>query len=464
MAADGKCLRIPPGPKGVPLIGQLLEFQRDPLAFLQQLATQYGGIARFHLGWRNCVQIGEPDLIQEVLVTNHRNFRKTGFLERARPVLGNGLVTAEGAFHLRQRRLIQPAFSKHRSEDYAGSIVDLAMHHGEQWCDGQSVDMFREMLHLTLKIVTRTLFSTSSELDIERIERALTTVLEHITWLLSPLARVCASLPIPANRRFRESLRVLDSIVFEMIAARRNSGDEQADVLSMLLRVRDPADGTGMSDNQIRDEVMTLFTAGHETVATALTWTWYALATHPEVYERLVEELDNVLGDRPPTAERVPSLVYVEMVFAEAMRLYPPVWAITRTAIEDCELGGFEVPAGSLVGMSQYVVHRDARFFPEPERFDPNRWTQEGRSSRPRYSYFPFGGGPRLCIGEPFAWLEGVLVLATLCQQWRPIVPVEHSAMFHPTITLRPRHGLPMKLVSRRNVARCQPAADCIDL
>ncbi|RPI82967.1 MAG: cytochrome P450, partial [Planctomycetaceae bacterium] len=303
---------------------------------------------------------------------------------------------------------------------------------------------------LTLAIVAKTLFSIDLEAHAAEIEAALTTVLEHFNRLLSPYRALLTRLPLPSTRRFHAAAAVLDRLVFRMIDDRRKSRQDVGDVLSMLLVAQDTeGDGAGMTDRQVRDEVMTLFTAGHETIATALGWTWYALSQNPAVEAEMLRELDCVLGGRTPTALDLPRLRYTEMVFAESMRLYPPVWAMTRRAVADYPVGGYVIPAGSSLGMSQFVMQRDPRFFPDPATFDPLRWTPAATADRPKYSYFPFGGGPRLCIGEIFARQEGILVLATLCQHWQASLVPTARIDFQPLITLRARHGLPM-IVSRR--------------
>ena len=448
--------RYPPGPKGKPFLGNLLEFRRDPLQFLVRLAREYGDVASFRIGSQKIVQISHPDLIKDVLVTNHRNFRKTGVLERARPVLGNGLVTADGEFHRRQRKLMQPALNRQRIASYGTVMTDCAARMSERWRHGETVDVFQEMLHLSLEIVTRALFNIDLESEADEIEKALTIVLEHFNHLLvRPHAKLFSKLPSPSNRRFQRAQEYLDDIVYRMINERRLSREDRGDVLSMLLLAQDEeGDGRGMSDQQIRDEVMTLLTAGHETVASALTWTWYCLSQNPDAEAALHGELDSVLEGRPPTTEDLPELTCTEMVFAETMRLFPPVWGITRRVIDDYEMDSYTIPAGTVIGMTQYVMHHDSRFYTDPYEFDLFRWSPEIRAQRPKYSYFPFGGGPRLCIGEPFAWVEGILAIATLAQHWQMQFVPGHRVTFQPLLTLRPKDGLPMALQRRQPIKR----------
>lgn len=441
---------IPPGPKGLPIIGSAFDLRRDPLGFLTMLARDFGDVALFRLGSRRIYQLNHPDYVREVLVTNNRAFVKTGLVLQARPILGRGLLTSEGDFHRRQRRLMQPALHPQRISGYGPVITEFAARLNETWQDGQSVDMFKEMLCVTLKIVARALFNTDVEREATGIEEALTIAIEHFNRLLSPRAGLRSRIPTPGNLRYKRAEQFLDQFVYRLIAERRAKPADHGDVLSMLLVAQDhEGDGSRMDDRQVRDEVMTLLAAGHETLATAMTWTWYLLSQNLDCEAALHDELRSVLNGRIPTTDDIASLPYTEMVFAESMRLYPPLWALSRRAVDDCVIGEFTIPAGATVGVSQYVMQRDSRFFPDPERFDPLRWTPEEQAKRPKYSYFPFGGGPRLCIGEPFAWQEGILLLATFAQRWRAELRPGHTVELHPLITLRPRGGLPMILRRR---------------
>jgi cytochrome P450 len=308
----------------------------------------------------------------------------------------------------------------------------------------------REMMRLTLAIAGKTLFDSDVEEEADEIGEALTTTLHEFNRMSLPFARLLARLPLPAKRRFREARERLDSTIYRMINERRASGEDRGDLLSMLIQARDEeGDGTGMTDKQLRDEAMTIFLAGHETTANALTWTWYLLSQHPEIEARFHAEVDDVLKGAPPAAEDFPRLRYTEMVLAEAMRLYPPAWVISRRALGDYQIDGYAIPARSILVMSQYVTHHDARFFPDPFRFDPERWRPEARESRPKFSYFPFGGGPRVCIGESFAWLEGALVLATIAQRFRMRLAPDQQVELRPIITLRPKYGMRMILEAR---------------
>jgi cytochrome P450 len=368
-------------------------------------------------------------------------------LERAKVLLGEGLLTSEGAFHTRQRRLVQPAFHRERLAAYAAAMVECASHTRDSWNSGAKYDIAREMNRLTLAIVARTLFSADVSSDADEIGAALTEVLGLFETVLMPFSEWLEKLPLPSVRRFERARDTLDRIIYGIIADRRRNPRDTGDLLSMLLMAQD--EGSGMDDKQVRDEALTLFLAGHETTANALTWTWYLLSENPAVERELHAELDRVLGRRLPGFDDLAALKYVEMVFAEAMRLYPPAWSIGRRNIEAYRVGDYELPPRSIVLMSPFVVHRDPRWFKEPERFDPSRFSPDAAAARPKFSYFPFGGGARVCIGERFAWMEGVLLLATLAQRWRLRLIPSHPVEMRALITLRPKNGMMMAVNER---------------
>jgi cytochrome P450 len=442
-----------PGPKTLWPGGQMLTFRRDPLGFLTRLARDYGDVARFRIGPQRAFLLSHPDLVRDLLVTHHERFHKGRALQRAKRLLGEGLLTSEGEFHRRQRRLAQPAFHRQRIGSYAATMVEYAERASGRWRDGQGVDVAQEMMRLTLAIVGKTLFDADVESEADEVGEALTEVMELFGYLMLPYSELLEHLPLPAPRRFRRARARLDSVIYRIIEDRRRSGADRGDLLSMLLlAVDEEGDRTGMTDEQLRDEVMTIFLAGHETTANLLSWAWLLLAENPGAERRLHEELDGVLaGGRAPSAEDVPALRYTEMVLAETMRLYPPAWTLGRLAIADHEAAGYHVPRGSLVLASQYVIHRDPRFFPDPERFDPERFTPEAKAARPQFAYFPFGGGARRCIGEGFAWTEAVLTLASLARRWRPRPLPGRPVRPQPLITLRPAPGgLPVRLERRK--------------
>jgi cytochrome P450 len=432
----------PPGPKNSPIVGNLYAFRKSPLDFLSKMAREYGDLVYFKVARQHMYLVNHPDYVREVLVNNQSNFIKSRALQRAKVLLGEGLLTSEGQQHLRQRRLVQPAFHRERLAGYAAAMSAGAVRWRDRWRAGSTLDISTEMPHLTLSIVAKTLFSADVESEASEIGEAMTTVLEMFRLLLMPFAEYLEKLPLPHIRRFEKARARLDATIYGLIRERRKSGVDTGDLLSMLLFAQD--EESGMTDEQVRDEALTLFLAGHETTANALTWTWYLLSQHPEIERRLHDEIDAVLGDRAPEFADVPQLRYAEMILAEALRLYPPAWAIGRKAKGGFELGGVEVPAESICILCPYLVHRDPRWFPEPEKFDPERWTPEARDARPKFSYFPFGGGARVCIGERFAWMEGVIVMAAIAQKWRlRLQPGQHAEPL-PLITLRVKNGLRM--------------------
>jgi cytochrome P450 len=440
----------PPGPKRSVPFGGLLAYRRGPLPYFQNLAKNYGDIAYFKIGPQEAYFLNHPDLIKDVLVTNNQSFTKGLVLQRAKRLLGEGLLTSEGDFHRRQRRLSQPAFHRQRIASYAQIMSDYASRMSERWVDGETLDMSEEMMRLTLAIVGKTLFDADVESDSGEVGEAMSVVMELFDTLTMPFFELLSKLPLPQLRRFDNARARLDRIIFRLIEDRRQGGLDHGDLLSMLLLAQDEeGDGGRMTDQQLRDEMITIFLAGHETTANALTWTWYLLSQHPEVEHKLHVELDRVLGGRTPSFADVAQLCYTEMVLAESMRLYPPAWAVGRLAAVDCEIGGYFVPKKSLVIVSQYVMHRDERYFKSPLTFNPERWTPEERESRPQFSYFPFGGGPRRCIGEGFAWMEGILLIATLAQRWNMRLVPHHPVALKPLITLRPKYGMRMMMTTR---------------
>lgn len=440
----------PRGPKNLPVLGNLASFRARPIEFLMSTAREYGDLPYFRLGPYHAYLINHPDFVREILVTNQANFTKSRALQRARILLGHGLLTSEGTFHLRQRRLVQPAFHRERLAGYAAVMSEYAVRVRDRWKAGSTLDISGEMMHLTLAVVGKTLFSADVESEAPEIGQALTTVLKMFRMLMMPFSEYLEKLPLPSIRRFEKARDRLDQTIYGLIRERRKSGEDAGDLLSMLLLAQDEeADGGSMTDTQVRDEALTLFLAGHETTANALTWTWYLLSQNPHCEARLHRELDTVLEGRVPQMADLPQLPYAEMVFAEAMRLYPPAWAIGRMSKAPFELGGLHIGAKSICILSPYVTQRDARWFPDPERFDPERWTPEAREARPKFSYYPFGGGARICIGERFAWMEGVLVLATLAQKWKLRLAEGQRVEPLPLITLRTKYGMKMTLASR---------------
>jgi cytochrome P450 len=415
---------------------------RGPLDFVTWMARRHGPVARVGLGSGRfqVFFVSCPDLIRQVLVTEADAFVKDRGLDATRPLLGNGLLTSEGEFHLRQRRLAQPAFHRQRIPGYAETMVGCTLERASAWRHLQRVDLAQEMMSLTLDVVARTLFGADIGQDMGALSEALNYCTAQFTAPRIAFLPILHRLPLPSTLRFRAYASQLKATIDAIIQGRRgNPKGDRGDLLSMLLAAQEQET---MTDLQLRDECLTLFLAGHETTANALTWTLYLLDQHPNVAERLRAELDEVVGKRAVSLDDVPKLELADKVVRESWRLYPPAWTLGRRAIRRVQLGGFVIPEGATVVTSQWVMHRSPTYFPEPERFRPERWTSEFIASLPRFAYFPFGGGTRICIAEAFARTETILVLATLLRDWsfrcqpgRPVVPQPH-------ITLRPRGGL----------------------
>jgi cytochrome P450 len=421
----------------------LIVFRRDPLAFFEDAARQ-GDIVRYRMGPRTIFFVNHPEYVKDLLVTSNRKFVKSLVLQRSKRVLGEGLLTSEGEFHMRQRRLAQPAFHRQRIMSYGKTMVDYAARHRARWQDGATLDMHTEMMRLTLAIVGKTLFDADVESEAQEIGESLEVFMDMFGMVFVPFSEYFMRLPFAPFNRLTTARKRLDTIMFRLIRERRASGEDRGDLLSMLLRAQDvEGDGGSMTDQQLRDECITLILAGHETTANALTWGWMLLAQNPEAEARLHAEVDG-LGGRVPTIDDLPQLKYTEMVLAESMRLYPPAWALGRMATEPHEIGGQRIPPGSMVLCSQWTMHRDQRYHSDPLKFDPERWTPKAKAARPKFSYFPFGAGPRQCIGESFAWMEGTLLLATLAQQWKFRMAPGFTPRPHPAITLRPGTGMQM--------------------
>jgi cytochrome P450 len=425
----------------------LLRFRRDPLAFFTSVAP-LGDVVAYRMGPRRVVFINDPEYIKDLLITSNRKFIKSMVLQRAKRVLGEGLLTSEGEFHLRQRRLAQPAFHRDRIAGYAVMMAREAEEMARAWRSGTIVDIHEEMMRLTLIIAGKTLFGADVQRDAQEVGAALADFMEMFGFIFIPFSKYLERLPIPPMSKVRRARSRLDSIIYRLIHDRRASGEDKGDLLSMLMSATDvEGDKSSMSDLQLRDECVTIFLAGHETTANALTYAWILLAQHPDAEARLAEEIA-ALGDRELTIDDVPRLNYTRAVFAETMRLYPPAWGLGREALEEHIIGDVRVEPGNMVICSQWVMHRDRRYWESPQEFRPDRWLTEDRS-RPRFAYFPFGAGPRQCIGESFAWTEGVLLLATLARHFRLRLRPGYQLRLRPAITLRPRDPVPMQLLAR---------------
>jgi cytochrome P450 len=448
-------LAVPPGPRVnllLAIIAQLFpkRFPFDPLTFNVSLARDYGDIGYYKIGPLRIYQLNHPDLARQILVEQPEKFHKARLIKRAfRPFAGNGLLTSDGALWKQQRKLIQPAFHHKQLTTYADVMIEHTLRMMDAWRSGEVREISADMTKLTLGIVVKSLFGAEVTNDADSIGPLMSAVLEASNQRINSAVQVPDWVPTPRNVRERRSLSQLDALLQDMIRRCRAETAPRADLLSTLVSAVDEDDGTRMSDQQLRDEMMTLFLAGHETTANALTWTWYLLATHPDVEEALVAETRRALGDRVPALADLPNLPYSDMVVRESMRLYPPAPGFAREPIEDVTIGGYVVPKGSLVSVSTYALHRDPRFFADPERFDPQRFAPGWEDRIPRYAYLPFGGGPRVCIGNGFAMMEARLILTAVVQRYQlrlepgqQVVPVQ-------LVTVRPKDGVRMTIVKR---------------
>jgi cytochrome P450 len=439
---------LPPGPKGAFISGNLKQFAARRLDFFLDVAREYGDLASFRFGPRRVFLVSDPDLIEQVLVTDAKYYIKHFGARAYKPVLGNGLVTSEGDFWLRQRRLSQPAFIKSRVLSYAPLMAELTERMLAGWRTGESVDVHFEFSSLTSAIALKTLFDLDDPGDRERFTETLRLAFDLMSARFRTLFKLPNWVPTPANRRLKRAVAELHAVVDGFIAqgrARKQPGD---DLLSRLVTAQDD-DGTRMTDRQLRDEMMTLYLAGHETTALTLSWSWYLISQHPQAEAKLVSEWQNVLGGRPPTTADLPNMPFTDAVITEAMRVYPPVYLIGREATSDLELGGYRVKKGCTVFMSQWVSHRDPKYFPDPEAFRPERW-EDGLARRiPKYAYYPFGGGQRVCIGNTFALMEAAIILATVGQQFRFTLDADAVIDVNPQITLLPLFGIPATLQRR---------------
>ena len=436
-----------PSPKEIPFVGSVHRRFSGPLEFFRDLKENFGDAARFTLFNERFLLFSDPALVNEVLVTKQNSFRKGKALEGARVFLGNSLLVSEGEEHTRQRRLIQPAFHRGRIAGYAQVMAEKT----RLWTDaqqaGSEIDLAVEMNHLTLAVVAATLFGSDVDAEAGDIAESLTVIIENFNRMLLPFWKYMRRLPTASNRRLLEAHRRLDATIYRLISQRRQDGRDHGDLLSMLLAAEDAENPQKrLTDVEVRDQAMTLFLAGHETTANALAWTWHLLTQHEAVRAKMKAEIDAVLGpDRLPGLDDAAKLPYTTAVFSEAMRIFPPVWVVGRRALEDVTIGDYEVPRRTIVITSQFLIHRDARFWPDPMEFRPERWLDEqAQAARPKFAYFPFGGGGRVCIGEGFAWTEGVLLLAVMARRWRFEAVPGHEVAINPTVTLRPKHGLKM--------------------
>src|SRR5438477_1233419 len=435
-----------PGPRNPWLAYAAL--YRDPLGYLTRAARKHGDVVHIKIGRKSDFLLNHPDLIRTALL-DHGNRRGCVHRPRRR-VLGTGLLTCRGERHKKQRALLQPMFNRERILALSDVMVDQITRWADRWRDGASVVMAEEMTELAISISGKALCNIDFDSKAAELRDALLTVLQATRFNnLALVSKQFEKISLPSHRRFARAAEKLDMEIRGMIAERRKGACEDPDLLSVLVRLHKQS-RKGITEQKIRDQMLTFFMVGNETPATGLMWTWYLLAENADVATKLRNEVDHVLGDRLPSGQDFDRLRYTRMVFAESMRLYPPVWLMTRRAVRDTKINGFVIRSGSYVHLSPFVMHRDPRYFPEPERFDPERWTPEAVAARPKFSYFPFGGGSLQCIGERFAWMQGVLTIATLARRWQMRLVPGHRIELDPHITLRSRYGMPMKL-ERRN-------------
>jgi len=444
--------KLPPGPKPKIPLGHLFSFRRDSIGFLRKIAGEYGDIVHFKIGPIRIVLLNHPDLIKEVLTTQHHNFIKGRPLEMAKELLGEGLLTSEGEFHKRQSRIIQPAFHRNMIESYAPTITECVTRLTDDWQDGMKADIKEEMTRMSIAIAGKTLFNANVEKEAPEINQALDIATSLFGRIPLPFSEWLLKFPLlPGTRRFYKAKVRLDNTIYKIIDERRRSEVDNGDLLSLLLRSHNEnGDGGEMSGQQVRDEALTLFLTAFDTTSTALTWTWYLLSQNPEAEEELHHELDHVLKGRLARAEDLAQLKFTRMVFGESMRLYPPSYVIPRQTLKDFPIDKYIVPAGTIILMSPYLIHHDSRFHPDPEKFNPRAWDKHSHSQNSKYEYFPFSRGPRSCIGEPFAWMQGMLVLASIAQSWHIKLVPDHPVELLPLINLRPRYGMMMTLHSRK--------------
>jgi len=441
--------RRPPGPKGLPLVGSLAELARDALGFLTTCSRQYGDVVAMRLGTWPTLLLNRPEDIEEVLVRHHSNFVKHRFFWRhVTALFGKGLLTSEGEFWQKQRRLAAPAFSNHRLTSYGDTMVRHTVRTVEGWQAGEIRNIHRELMGLTYRIAAKTLFDSDIEQNADDIHSDVNAAVREIASRLARPFVIPDAFPLPGHIRYRRVVRRIDRFIARVIEKQRTRPPNQGDLLSILMSARDET-GQPMPDRQLRDEAVTLLLAGHETTALALSWTFYLLGRHPDVDAELAAEVQSVLNDREATVDDLPRLTFTEHVVTEAMRLYPPAWFFGREALHDCEVGGYPTRAGTTVLVSPWVLHRDPRFYDAPGAFRPGRWSNDLARKLPRFAYMPFGGGPRICIGNRFAMMEAVLILATVIQRFRLEWQSDRPVVPRPSITLRPQGGVWVKLLAR---------------
>jgi cytochrome P450 len=441
--------RFPPGFQRNLLWYAFRKFRpANPITLFAHLAQTYGDIAHYKIGRHHIVFLNHPDYIREVLVVQNDNFIKERTVQRTKMLLGEGMITSEGATHRAQRQAAQPAFHRQRIVEYAGVMVEEAARVRDSWRAGEQRDIAADMMHLTLNVVARTLFASDLREEAYELAAAINRIMGLYNFLVMlPAAEWLVHLRPPGLAAFLRARNRIDAVVYRMIDAHRQSRRDHGSLLDLMLAASPGSNRE--SRESLRDQVITIFLAGYETVANALSWTWYLLSQNPDCELKFHNEIESVLHGRLPVAEDVSRLCYAENVMAESLRLYPPAWAMGRYARGDFTLGDFFLPARTTVLISQFITHRDPRYFPDPLRFDPERFSADAKALRTKFTYFPFGAGARQCIGESFAWMEGSLILTTLAQKWKLRLVPGHRVEPQPLITLRPKYGMRMQIERR---------------
>ncbi|ADU32117.1 cytochrome P450 [Evansella cellulosilytica] len=442
----------PPGPKEKWLTGSLRAFQSSPLKFLTSLSEKYGTVSKFRLGpFQDVYLVNDPDLIKEILVSKQQSFIKSRDIQSLKSIVGNGLLTSEKGFHLKQRRMIQPAFKKTHITTYAQDMIDTTNKYISRWSSRAERLVSDDMMDIALGIISKTMFSMEFEEGASVIGEPMEETMRTAVRRMRSILPLPLWIPVKQNRKYKQAIKELDNVLFRLIKERKETEVEHEDLLGVLMRAKDETDGLSMEDNQLRDELMTIFLAGHETTANALTWTLYLLSQHRKIQDKLFKEIASITRDGPVKPEHFGRLTYAQHVISESLRLYPPAYVIGRQAAEDTEINGYRIKKGDMILMSQYVMQRNRKYYEDPHTFIPERFENDFIKTIPEYAYFPFGGGPRVCIGNHFAFMEAVLVLACLSKQFKFTSPHEPQKIKpQPLITLRPKYGLTLLTTKRR--------------
>lgn len=434
-------------------IYSLIAFRKNSVKFLHDLKEKYGEISKFKLGKTNVILISNPELIKDVFVTNHHKFIKSKGLQMAKSVLGEGLLTSEHELHAKQRKMIQPSFSAKKVSYYSNIMTDYALKYNEKIVDGSEVDIASEMMSLTLDIACKTLFDADVRFDIKKLQDSLSILIDMFEEVTNPFYYLLKNTNLPKYKRFHDAKEYVDKIILDIIKERRGYSHDRNDLLSTMLNSQDDDEKDDskkiMSDSQIKDETLTLFMAGHETTANLLTWTLYLISQNPRVEAKILDEINKVLGDNNAKYEDIHNFQYLRKVLTESMRLFPPAWIIGRINTEDHILGNYYLPKNTVILASQYLTHRDSKYYKSPTKFIPERWDNERKENISKYTYFPFGIGPRVCIGEQFAWAEAILILSTLLKKWKFILCKNQKVDIKPLITMRPKYGMKMIIKER---------------